>query len=212
MFKKIFWIILVLLAIMVGFIPVTYLVYGVNEGYLQLKSAALLKNNLWWAILYSHFTSGGIAILIGWLQFSKWLQTKYRNWHRVIGKVYFISAIICSISGFYVGVYATGGWVAKLGFMTVASIYFYTTLMGFLVIKKGEVFAHQNFMTYSYAVCLAAVSLRLMTPLSYLLGFDYIISYTIIAWSAWLPNLCIAWWINRNRESSNETLHNLKLT
>jgi uncharacterized membrane protein len=209
--KKVLWVIIVSLAILVGAIPITYLIYGVSEGFLELKPPELLKNNLWWTILYTHIISGGIAILIGWLQFSKKLLQNRRSLHRIIGKIYFFSAIICSISGFYVGIYATGGWLAKLGFMTVAVIYFYTTLKGFLSIKNGQIASHQNMMTYSYAVCLAAVSLRLMTPLSYLLGFDYIISYTIIAWSAWIPNLVIAWWINRSRAKNNEILHALKL-
>ncbi len=121
----------------------------------------------------------------------------------MIGKIYVIFALICSISGFYVGFFATGGWLAALGFISVACIYFYTTLQGFLTIKKGQIEQHQNFMTYSYAVCLAAVSLRLSTPIAYLLGFDYISSYQFIAWSAWIPNLAIAYWINKSRTTNS---------
>jgi hypothetical protein len=118
---------------------------------------------------------------------------------RNIGKVYLVSALICSLSGFFVGFYATGTWLTKLGFITVACIYFYTTLQGFLTVRKGNILAHQNFMTYGYAVCLAAVSLRLFTPLAYVLGINYIIAYTFIAWFSWIPNLVIAWLINRKR-------------
>jgi len=198
-FLKSLWVITVILALLVGYIPIDYLLNGVSKGYLELKSQVVLSSNIWWAVLYSHITSGGIAILIGWVQFSDALRKKWTNFHRTIGKTYVIAAIICSLSGLYVGFFATGGFIAALGFITVACIYFYTTLQGFLTIKKGQILQHQNFMTYSYAVCLAAVSLRLSTPIAYLLGLDYISSYQFIAWSAWIPNLMIAYWINKNR-------------
>jgi uncharacterized membrane protein len=200
--KKIVWAILVLLALLVGFIPITYLINGVSEGYLELKSKEILTSKPWWVFLYTHIISGGIAILIGWIQFSKKLLQNRLNLHRNIGKVYIISAIICSISGFYVGIFATGSWVAKLGFMTVACLYFYVSFKGYLSIRKLQISEHQKYMTYSYALCLSAVSLRLAVPLSYLLGFDYIVAYTFIAWFAWIPNLMIAYFVNKNRQGS----------
>ncbi len=197
--KKILWVIVVVLALLIGYVPVHYLINGVEKGYLELKSQEVLHNNIWWTFLYTHITSGGIAILIGWLQFSDKLRTKRPNWHRSIGKIYVISALICSISGFYIGYYATGGLLAGLGFMSVAVIYFYTTLQGYLTIRKKHIVMHQNYMTYSYAACLAAVSLRILVPLSFIFTDDYIFSYTLIAWFAWIPNLGIAYWVNRGR-------------
>lgn len=109
--KKVFWGITVILAILVGLIPIFYLKDGVSEGYLELKIQEVLKSKTWWVFLYTHIISGGIAILIGWIQFSKTLHQKYTKWHRIIGKLYFISSLIGSISGFYLGFYATGGWL-----------------------------------------------------------------------------------------------------
>jgi uncharacterized membrane protein len=195
---KFLWLIVVILALLVGYIPISYLLYGINEGYLALKTQAILNSKTWQFFLYAHIISGGIAILIGWIQFSETLQKKWTNLHRIIGKTYLVSALICSLSGIYVGFFATGGVIAAAGFITVACLYFYTTLQGFLTIKKGQIIQHQNFMTYSYAVCLSAVSLRLSTTAVYFLDLDYTSSYQIIAWTAWLPNLMIAYLINRN--------------
>ena len=196
-FLKFLWIVLVVLALLVGYIPISYLLYGINEGYLALKSQAVVNSKMWQVVLYTHIITGGIAILIGWVQFSKFLQKKWMDLHRTIGKTYIISALICSISGIYVSFFAIGGLIAALGFITVACLYFYTTLEGFLSIKKGQIIQHQNFMTYSYAFCLSAVSLRLSTTAVYFLNLDYISSYQVIAWTAWLPNLMIAYWINK---------------
>ncbi len=204
--RKVVWIIIILLALLVGVVSFMYLFDGVNEGYLELKSKEVLKSRLWWSFLYIHIVTGGVAIVIGWMQFSKKMQTSYVKWHRMMGKIYVVMALICAISGFYIGFYATGGWIPATGFMAIALIYFYTTLKGFLAIKNKQITAHQNYMTYSYAACLAAVTLRIYIPLSFALGIDYILAYSIIAWIAWVPNLAIAWWVNQNRSKKDKLL------
>lgn len=203
-FLKSMWVIIVLLALLIGYIPIDYLLNGVNYSYLELKNPTILNSKTWYFFLYMHIISGGIAILVGWIQFNQKIRTKWTYMHRTIGKFYFLSAILCSLSGIYVGYFATGGWIAAAGFISVACIYFYTSLLGFLSIKKGKLISHQNFMTYSYAVCLSAVSLRLATPAAYLLNLDYISSYQVIAWAAWIPNLAIAYLINKSRRSKSQ--------
>ena len=201
--RKVVWIIIILLALLVSVMSFMYLFDGVNEGYLELKSKEVLKSRLWWSFLYTHIVTGGIAIVIGWIQFSKRMQTTYVKWHRTLGKIYVVMALLCAISGFYIGFFATGGWIPATGFIAMALISFYTTLQGFLAIKNKQITAHQNYMTYSYAACLAAVTLRIYIPLSFVLEIDYILAYSIIAWVSWIPNLAIAWWVNKRREKTN---------
>ena len=200
--KALLWYIVVFFAILVGIIPILYLFYGVNEGFLELKSPTTLHNNFWWFFLYTHAFSGGLAILIGWLQFNKTLLIKYKKWHRNIGMLYVLSALIASISGLYIAFYATGGIISIIAFVMIAVLYFFTTYVGFILAKKRDFKRHQNFMTYSYAICLAAVSLRLMTTISQILGFDYISSYQYIAWFSWIPNIGIAYLINKFRKET----------
>lgn len=202
--KKALWIIVVVLAILVGYIPIAYLKDGVSEGYLELKSPTALRSQTWWTFLYIHIITGGIAILIGWLQFNASLLQKRPKVHRTIGKIYLLASLPCAVSGFYIGFYATGGLIPAIGFIAVACIYFYSTLMGYLSIRRKQLVSHQNFMTYSYATCLAAVSLRLFVPLSTLLTDNYILAYSFIAWLAWIPNILIAYWVNKNRVQNNE--------
>jgi uncharacterized membrane protein len=199
--KKVLWVITVILALLVGFIPISYLTNGISEDYLTLKDPEIVHSKLWWFFLYVHIVSGGIAILIGWIQFNRNLLKNRVHWHRNIGKLYVICALLCSISGLYIGFYATGGWLAACGFILVSCIYFYTTLKGFLHIRAGQPIPHQNYMTYSYATCLAAVSLRVFVPLSSLITDNYTLSYTLIAWVAWIPNLLIAYWVNKGRQA-----------
>jgi hypothetical protein len=190
--KKILWVIVVLLAIVVGLLPLIYIKPDINSGFLELKDRALLHSIAWKIGFNAHIISGGIAILIGWIQFNKRLLSKRISWHRTIGKVYVVAALICALSGIYVGYHANGGAIAAAGFITVAIIYFYTTLKGYLYIRKKQVVQHRTMMMLSYSACLAAVTLRLYVPLLTIYLDDYMHAYRIAAWLSWLPNLLVA--------------------
>ncbi|KGL64218.1 conserved hypothetical membrane protein [Polaribacter sp. Hel1_85] len=145
-------------------------------------------------MFYTHIIFGGIALLIGWLQFNKKLRLKNISFHKKVGKIYVISALLSSFSGFYMGYFATGGIIAKSGFMTLAIVWFLTTFFGFTTIKNGNVIKHQKLMIYSYAVCFSAVTLRIYLPLlSPLLGG--LPAYKLIAWLCWVPNTITAYLI-----------------
>ena len=46
-------------------------------------------------------------------------------------------------------------------------------------------------MLRSYALTLAAVTLRLYLPISQMLGLPFGPSYQVISWLAWVPNLLV---------------------
>jgi hypothetical protein len=50
-------------------------------------------------------------------------------------------------------------------------------------------------MIRSYALCLAAVTLRLYLPLSGAIGIPFDDAYPAIAWLCWVPNLVAAEWL-----------------
>jgi len=195
--KKTAWILIVCLAILVSLVPLTYIHPNTTSGFLELKEEVVLKNTAWWTNFYLHIFSGGIALLVGWVQFSKKIRKNYLQWHRTLGKLYVVSALICGFTGVFVGFYAYGGIVAQLGFVSVGCIYFYTTLMAYLYIKNNNIVGHQTMMIYSYAACLAAVTLRLYGPLLTVGLGDYTTAYRIVAWLSWVPNLLIARRISR---------------
>jgi uncharacterized membrane protein len=191
-FKRILWALIVLLAILIGLVPLNYIEPDVNSGFLALKDRALLRSIGWQISFNAHIFSGAIAIMIGWVQFNRKLLAKRPKWHRALGKVYVVSALICGLTGIYIGFNATGGPIAAAGFISVGAIYFYTTLQAFIDIKNKQIARHQTMMMYSYAACLAAVTLRLYVPLlTYYLG-DYLQAYRIVAWLSWVPNLLVA--------------------
>ena len=185
-------------SIAIGLYPLIYFIIDRKFGLLSSKSAELLSDISWNVGFYSHILLGGLALLIGWTQFSpKWRKNKIRL-HRNVGKAYIIFAFISSLAGIYIGFHATGGLVAKLGFISLGIIWFITTLSAYLSIRKGDVKTHQILMTYSYAACFAAVTLRIWLPiLINIFDGEFIPAYRIVAWISWVPNLIFAYFVVR---------------
>jgi uncharacterized membrane protein len=195
-FKKVSYYFIAICALLIGLYPIAYfLVPDRRFGLLASKSAELLANNLWNIMFYTHIILGAIALLIGWIQFNKKLRLKNISIHRKIGKLYVISVLLSGFSGFYIGYFATGGIIAKSGFMTMAMAWFLTTFFAFTTIKNGNVIQHQKLMIYSYAICFAAVTLRIYLPIFTPLLGGFLPAYKLIAWLCWVPNTIVAYFI-----------------
>ena len=194
MYKKLSWILLGILSSAIGLYPIIYFIIDRHFGLLSSKSNELLADTLWNIAFYGHIILGGIALLIGWLQFNKKLRNKNLKLHRKIGKAYIISAIISGSCGVYIALFATGGMVSIIGFLSLAIIWLTTTFWALKAIKNKNVQLHQKLMIYSYAACFSAVTLRIWLPiLISTIGFSK--GYPIVAWLAWVPNIIVAYFI-----------------
>lgn len=193
MAKKISIIIIAILASLVGLYPAVYFFADRKFGLLSSKSAALLADTTWNTGFYTHIVLGGLALLIGWTQFVDSIRTLKPQTHRLIGKIYVLSVLLSAVAGFYIALFASGGIVPSLGFVCLAITWFYTTLKAWMHIKNGRIIAHRNMMIYSYAACLAAVTLRIYLPaLTAILG-DFVKAYSLVAWLCWVPNMIVAY-------------------
>lgn len=193
--KKIVWILFAVLAILIGLYPLKYLLNEGKIGVLNGKPDWLLHNVIWNFCFYTHIVLGGGALLIGWIQFHVGLRHNKPRIHQYIGKIYVVSVLLSSISGFYIALFADQGLWASLGFSCLAVIWFYTTLMAYLTVKSKQFLRHQNMMIYSYAACFAAVTLRIWLPVLIMIIGNYGICYIIVAWLSWIPNLFVAYLI-----------------
>lgn len=192
MLHKSLWILFGLLCVAIGLYPVLYFIGDHVFGLLNTKSEALLANAVWNTGFYTHIGFGGLALLIGWTQFSVHLRQRYAILHRRLGKVYVGSVFLSALAGFGISFYATGGWVSASGFICLAVIWFYSTFKAYRYISQGRVVAHQKMMIFSYAACFAAVTLRIYLPLLILATGEFEPAYKIVAWLCWMPNILIA--------------------
>jgi len=82
---------MVVLAILIGLYPSIYFLIDRNFGLLSSKSNEILTSTIWNIAFYIHIILGGLALLIGWLQFNSKIRIKRVKLHRLIGKVYIVS-------------------------------------------------------------------------------------------------------------------------
>lgn len=196
--KVVLYLPLIFLILLISAYPLQFFLVEGKVGILSMKSDALLADWVWKTFFYMHISFGGLALLVGWLQFNKRMRELYRAVHRTIGKIYVFSVWLSALGVGYIGFFAEGGAIAFLGFMTGGFIWSYTTTQGYLTIQKGKVSDHQKFMIYSYAVCVGAVTLRIWLPLLSSTTNDFVLSYQIVSWLAWAPNLVVAYFIIKN--------------
>ncbi|WP_418498191.1 DUF2306 domain-containing protein [Flagellimonas sp.] len=196
--NKTAWAVFAILAIGIGLYPLMYFFSAEEFGLLQGKSKDISANMVWRIGFYGHIVFGGLALLMGWSQFSKKFRTKKLQLHRNLGKIYVLSALISGICGVYIGFYASGGLVPSLGFISLGIVWLFTTIRAYAAIRKKDVSLHQGMMIYSYAACFAAVTLRIWLPLLTIVLGEFLLAYKIVAWLCWVPNIVFAhFWVRR---------------
>lgn len=207
--KYLGWAFFIFFAVVIGLYPLSYLLFDMSGSLFSSKSQALLQSYLWNSAFYLHISFGGLSLLTGWSQFSKWLRNKNLAIHRTLGKIYLISVSISGFCALYIAFFATGGMIPALGFGGLALAWLSTSSIAYTRIRQRDINRHQQWMVRSYALTFAAVTLRVWIPVFQgMLHLDFITSYKIIAWLCWVPNLLIGEWIARSlakRESINST-------
>ncbi len=151
-------------------------------------------NPIWRTAFYIHIFGGMLAIALGPLQFIKAVRRKNINLHRAIGKIY-VSAIlfIAAPTGLYMAFFANGGIYSSIGFILMSVLWFYTTWMAIVTIRKRQIEEHIKWMVRSYAITFAAVTLRLWVPfLSLVIDVEQLTVIIVTAWISWLFNLIAA--------------------
>ncbi len=197
--RRILYMPLLFLIMLIGIYPLQFFLGTGKVGILTMKSDTLLSDWVWKTFFYMHISFGGIALLVGWLQFIQGLRSYSITFHRLIGKVYVFCVWLSAIGIGYIGFFAEGGYIAFFGFMIGGLIWAYTTVKGFLTVLNGNIQLHQKWMIYSYAMCVGAVTLRIWLPLFMVTTHDFIFSYQVVSWLAWVPNLMVAYFIAQTK-------------
>jgi uncharacterized membrane protein len=191
--KSVLRVTVAVLATMTGLYPAFYYLRSGNPGLLQQKSAELLASHFYQGSFYTHITFGGMALLIGWMQFSKKIRSRNPDLHRGLGKAYMVAVGLSAVAGYIIAMSATGGAVSMAGFGLLAIVWLYTDLRGYVSIRRLDIGRHRAWMLRNYSLTFAAVTLRIYLPLATaVLHFDFISSYRVISWLCWVPNLIVA--------------------
>lgn len=182
-----------LFAIFIGLYPLRFIGMPLSEGLLGSKPAELLQSSWYLPAFYTHIFLGGLALLTGFSQFYPKFRSRRIGFHRSLGKIYVVAVMLSGFSALIIAYFATGGIVTAMGFGLLAVLWLYTTTQAYRSIKRKDVSEHKRWMIRSYALCFAAVTLRIYLPsFTALGGMDFLPAYKIISWLCWVPNILIA--------------------
>lgn len=194
--KKTSWIVMTVLALCIAAVSfIQYIVIGAEESsFVQGKLEDMKLSDLWFGALFVHAAASIAALAVGPFALSSKLRTRRIGLHRLLGRIYMAAIALGGITGLYLAFYATGGIVSTAGFLGLSAMWLTVSGLALYRIKSKQLTAHRQWMIRSYALTLAAVTLRIYIPISIVsFGEAYFeTSYMAIAWLCWIPNLIIA--------------------
>lgn len=172
-----------------------YLSFERAINFLGTKSDAILDKNYFMWAFYIHITSSIFSLGGGIFQFfPSILRGRFPKIHHWLGKIYVLTVLLLAApSGLILALYANGGLAAKVGFSMQCVVWWLTTWAAWREIEQKNWLAHSDMMIRSFAVTLAAMSLRTESyAMYYFFQTKPIETYLTVVWTSWVGNLLIA--------------------
>ena len=202
--RKIGWVLVAVLALLMFLLASRFFFVDVDATDPTNLFRDLYVNRT--VLLYIHLFPIMVAIIVGPVQFflrrltPATRRAEYLPLHRWLGRSYITGALIGGVGALPLAFYAVGGFVSTVGFGLLAVLMLITTSIAYLRIRAKNESSHKEWMTRSYALIFAAVTLRLWFPFfQFALGIEEMEAYQATAWMAWVPNLIVAEIINTHR-------------
>lgn len=162
---------------------------------------------------FAHIVAGGVALVLGPLQFWRGLRERRPQMHRWIGRTSLLAVGLAGLAGLVIAPVNDAGLVGLFGFGGLAMLWLVTGGLGYRAIRRGDVPSHRAWMMRNFALTYAAVTLRLWLPLLIVVqlpfagaggadfDFDAVFAnaYAAVPFLCWLPNLVVAEWLIARR-------------
>lgn len=148
-----------------------------------------------------HLLGGAIALVAGAFQLNSRLRARLPAGHRWLGRVYLLAVLVGGSAGLALATTSFGGLPAHAGFAMLALLWLGCTLQAWRRVLQRDLAGHRAWMIRSYALTLAAVTLRILLPSAQLAELPMALAYPAIAWLCWVPNLLLAEWVVRSRRN-----------
>jgi uncharacterized membrane protein len=196
--KRFGWAVMMVLASFIALYAITLL-------FLPAARAPFLRDRFATMPLaaFFHLFGAAVALATGPFQHNIRIRSKSLRRHRWLGRTYVLGVLCGGVAALVMAFYSEGGLPAHLGFGLLAALWLGTTARAYFSIRAGEEERHRQWMTRSFALTYAAVTLRIYLPLSQVVGIPFEPAYRTISWLCWVPNLVVAEWIIlRRREAA----------
>ena len=139
-----------------------------------------------------HVVGAATALLIGPFQFLPGLRARHRWLHRWTGRTYVVACLVGGVGGLVMAAGSTAGPIATAGFGGLGVMWIIANIQGWRLAMARRFDAHRSWMIRSFALTLAAVTLRLYLPVIPLTDLPFVDGYRAVSFLCWVPNLMIA--------------------
>jgi len=176
-------------SISISLISYRFLAMGLDNAF-PVMTKHITHNNLSFIL---HVGASPIALTLGLFQFLPNLRARRPALHRWNGRIYGLTVLIGGLSGLVMSYGSLDRPVAAVGFGMLAIIWVSVTGNAVRLAIAGRIIEHRRWMIRSFALTLAAVTLRLELPAFEIFGeMEYVQASNYVAWICWIPNLMIA--------------------
>lgn len=152
----------------------------------------------------AHLAGSIVALAVGAWQLNGRVRARAIAVHRWMGRTYVAGVLVGGLGGLSLARTSQEGLVTHIGFGLLAVIWLACTIAGYLAIRRWDEASHRAWMIRSYALTLAAVTLRIYLPLELALGMTFRDAYRVVSWLCWVPNLVAAEWFVRTLRIEGE--------
>jgi len=210
-----FWWILLSAAAIAVFAPLPYLtdsLRGLSDNDNQLAMNYVDRAPWLRVAFYTHVVFGGLALLLSPLQFAARIRQRTPRAHRIIGRIVLSCIALAGTAGLILAPHSLAGAIGTAGFGALAVLWLAFAATAFLAIRRGDVDRHRRWVTRTFALTYAAVTLRLwlgvlITAQIMAAGVDADVAfdraYLIVPFLCWVPNLVLAEVLIRARARRN---------
>lgn len=151
--------------------------------------------------LIGHTLGGSAMLILGYLQFSNRIRTKFPKWHRWVGRGLVAAGGYLALSGLWMNLstkpqydswlHDTAQNIAAVGLLTVLGL-------GLYFIRSGNITKHRIWMMRAYAISLGAgTQTLLLLPVALIFGVPNGLLADLVFISAWIVNLLVAEYLLR---------------
>jgi hypothetical protein len=191
------------LVLLAALLYASYLMLTLTLPYTALKPGIdFLKTKVnvyhlahWRWSFYTHVFTAIAALVAGFTQFSPYIMRRMPRLHKAMGYVYAIDVLLVTgPAALLMSFYANGGLPARISFVLQALCWLLFTAIALRKALQKRFNVHGEWMLRSYALTLAAITLRTYAAILAYTHADIrpVAKYILIAWASWIPNLLIA--------------------
>lgn len=173
-------------------ITLEYVPLDPNVSFLMIKQTEVHDRPEYLWFFYTHVYTSIFVLLAGFLAILR-KDFRLKNFHRNAGKIYiFLILLFAAPSGIYMGIFANGGFLSKISFIILGSLWWFFTFKAYQLARQKKFKEHKQWMWRSFALTISALTLRIWKVIIvYLFHPNPMDVYQIIAWLGWIPNILL---------------------